>query len=81
MRFLLDTNIVSNAIKLRPSDALLEWMGRQADQDLAIATLTLAEIRRGILNLPAGKRRNDLAMVRRAGRATGAVRGSSAALR
>lgn len=62
MRFLLDTNIVSNAIKPRPSDALLEWMGRQADQDLAIATLTLAEIRRGILDLPAGKRRNDLAM-------------------
>lgn len=60
MRFLLDTNIISNVIKPRPSETLLSWMGDQIDQDLAIASLTVAEIRRGILDLPAGKRRNEL---------------------
>ncbi len=60
MRFLLDTKIVSEVIKPRPSDSLLDWLGRRADQDLAIASLTLAEIRRGILDMPAGKRRDDL---------------------
>jgi predicted nucleic acid-binding protein len=60
MRFLLDTNIVSNVVKPRPSDALLDWMGRQEDLNLAIASLTVAEIRRGILSLPVGRRRQDL---------------------
>jgi predicted nucleic acid-binding protein len=60
MRFLLDTNIISNVIKPRPSEALLAWMAEQADQDLYIASLTVAEIRRGVLEKPAGKRRNLL---------------------
>jgi predicted nucleic acid-binding protein len=35
-------------------------MAEQIDQDLFIASLTVAEIRRGILEKPAGKRRNQL---------------------
>src|SRR5215831_1894180 len=60
MRFLLDTNIISNATRPTPSEALLDWMGGQADQDLYIASLTVAEICRGVLEKPAGKRRRDL---------------------
>lgn len=60
MRFLLDTNIISNVTRPTPSEALLAWMAGQADQDLYIASLTVAEIRRGILELPAGKRRDQL---------------------
>lgn len=56
-RFLLDTNIISNVIKPKPSEPLLAWMARQADEDLFISALTLAEIRRGILEKPQGKRR------------------------
>ena len=48
-RYLLDTNIISNAVKPKPSEALLAWMREQHDADLFIAALTLAEIRRGIL--------------------------------
>jgi hypothetical protein len=58
-RYLLDTNIISN-IKPKPSDALLAWMGAQEDGDLFIASLTLGEIRRGILEQPAGKKRSML---------------------
>jgi len=60
MRFLLDTNIISNATKPAPSEALLTWMAEQTDQDLYIASLTVAEIRRGVLEKPAGKRRDQL---------------------
>ena len=60
MRYLLDTNIISNATKPLPSESLLAWLADQNDEDLYIASLTVAEIRRGILEKPASKRRNDL---------------------
>jgi predicted nucleic acid-binding protein len=60
MRYLLDTNIISNFTKPAPSESLIAWMTEQADEDLFIATLTVAEIRRGILEKLSGKRRNQL---------------------
>ncbi len=60
MRYLLDTNIISNIAKPAPSDALIAWMAEQTDQDLFIASLTVAEIRRGVLEKPAGTRRDRL---------------------
>ena len=60
MRYLLDTNIISNIAKLTPSAALLAWMEEQNDDHLCICSLTVAEIRRGILEKPVGKRRNEL---------------------
>ena len=55
-RYLLDTNIISNVVKPQPSEALLAWMGARQDEDLFIASLTVAEIRRGILEKPKGKK-------------------------
>lgn len=60
MRYLLDTNIISNVTKPTPSDKLLQWMAEQRDEDLFIAILTVAEIRRGVLQKPAGKQRDRL---------------------
>jgi toxin FitB len=60
MRYLLDTNIISNFTKPAPSRSLVAWMTEQEDDDLFIASLTVAEIRRGIIETPAGKRRNQL---------------------
>lgn len=60
MRYLLDTNILSNVTKHAPSESLLAWMSGQADRDLFIASLTVAEILRGILEKPAGKKRDQL---------------------
>ena len=59
-RFLLDTNIISNVTKPSPSDALLQWLAAQPDQDLFISSLGIAEIRRGILDKPKGKKRAQL---------------------
>ncbi len=60
MRYLLDTNIISDIAKSAPSESLLAWMGEQIDEDLFIASLTVAELRRGVLEKPAGKRRDQL---------------------
>ena len=56
-RYLLDTNIISNITKPNPSTALLVWMAEQADNDLFISALTVGEIRRGLLEKSAGKKR------------------------
>ncbi|WP_314948171.1 hypothetical protein [Bradyrhizobium cosmicum] len=59
-RYLRDANIISNVIKPEPPGSLLAWMGAQKDDDLFIASLTVAEIRRGILEKPRGKKRDAL---------------------
>ena len=59
-RSLLDTNVISNVTKPKPSGALVAWLAEQADEDLFISSLTVAEIRRGILEKPAGKKRREL---------------------
>ncbi len=51
-RYLLDTNIISNVVKPQPSTSLLAWMAAQRDEDLFIASLTIAEIRRGRSHAP-----------------------------
>ncbi len=60
MRWLLDTNIISNLVKPVPSAPLLAWMADRADAELFVASLTVAEIRRGILETPTGRRRDRL---------------------
>ena len=59
-RYLLDTNIISNATKPEPSAALITWMEARADEELFVSALTVAEIQRGVLEKPAGKKRQAL---------------------
>lgn len=59
-RYLLDTNIISEVVRPEPVPALLAWWARQDDTDLFIAALSLAEVRRGILEQPQGRRRRAL---------------------
>jgi hypothetical protein len=59
-RYLLDTNIISNVTKPAPSEPLIAWLSKQADEDLFIASLTVAEIWFGVLEKPAGKKRAQL---------------------
>lgn len=59
-RYLLDTNIISNIVKPQPSEVLFTWWAEQQDEDLFISALTVAEIRRGILDMPRGRKRDAL---------------------
>lgn len=59
-RYLLDTNIISNVVKPKPSESLMAWLAEQRDEDLFISSLTVAEMRRAILEKPRGKKRDAL---------------------
>jgi hypothetical protein len=59
-RYLLDSNVISNATKPFPSQSLAAWMMGQFSDDLFVASMTVAEVWRGILEKPAGKKRRDL---------------------
>jgi hypothetical protein len=55
--------VVSKAARIPPvpgANELVAWMAAQADGDLFISSLTVAEIHRGILEKPAGKKRREL---------------------
>lgn len=59
-RYLLDTNVISDAQKQQPDPRLAEWMAAQADGDLFISTLTIAEVWQGVLEKADGRRKRDL---------------------
>lgn len=59
-RYLLDTNIISNATKASPSQSLMNWLAEQVDDDLYVSSLTIAEIWRGVLERPVGRKRDQL---------------------
>jgi predicted nucleic acid-binding protein len=57
---ILDTNLVSELMKLAPSTAVIAWMDRQSLDDLFTTSITEAEILYGVERLPKGKRRDEL---------------------
>jgi predicted nucleic acid-binding protein len=59
-RYLLDTNILSNPTKPVPSQPLIAWLAEQADENLFIASLGVAEIWRGVQETPAGRMCTEL---------------------
>ena len=58
--FLLDTNVVSEPKRSRPDAGVLTWLGEQLQSSLYISVLTVGELRRGIVRLAPGRRRDDL---------------------
>lgn len=57
----LDTNVVSEAMKPEPNPAVRDWLNNQAAETLYLSSVTLAELLFGIGTLPAGKRKDMLA--------------------
>jgi predicted nucleic acid-binding protein len=57
----LDTNVVSEAMKPEPEPAVRDWLDEQAAETLYISSVTIAELMFGIGALPGGKRKDRLA--------------------
>ena len=57
----LDTNVVTEAMKPEPHPAVRAWLNDQATETLYLSSVTLAELLFGISTLPAGKRKDMLA--------------------
>ena len=60
MRYLLNTNVVSEWTKPRPNPGVVEWLAQVDEDEVFLSVVTFAELRHGIERLPAGRRRRQL---------------------
>lgn len=60
MKYLLDTNILSETVRAHPQASVKKWLQESQPETLFISVLTLGEIRRGIEKLNDSKRRTHL---------------------
>lgn len=58
---LLDTNVVSEAIKPEPHPAVLAWLDAQVAVTLFLSSITVSELLFGVGALPEGRRKSMLA--------------------
>ena len=61
MKWLIDTNVVSETATLRPNPRVLHWFGAQPTQDITISIVTVAELQHGVLLAQNQDRRTELA--------------------
>lgn len=59
MKYLADSNVLSEPTKPRPSAAVIEWL-RRHESELVVSSIVLGELQYGILLLPAGRKRTRL---------------------
>jgi predicted nucleic acid-binding protein len=59
VKFLVDTNVVSELIKRLPDPRVARWASIN-EQDIVTSPIVIGEVRAGILFLPQGKRRDAL---------------------
>jgi hypothetical protein len=54
---LLDTNVISEFMREAPDPAVVHWLDRQPSTSIWTTSISVYEIRAGLLSMPAGKRR------------------------
>lgn len=59
---LLDTNVISELVKPVPDSAVITFLRRAVPETVFTTSISEAEIQYGLARLPAGRRRNDLAV-------------------
>jgi len=56
----LDTNVISEAMKPEPNPAVRAWLNEQSAETLYLSTVSLAELLFGVAALPNGRRKDML---------------------
>lgn len=56
----LDTNVISEAMKPEPQASVRDWLDAQAAETMFLSSVTIAELLFGIGVLPQGRRRDNL---------------------
>lgn len=56
---MLDTNVISEGFRRRPEARVIAWLA-SLTEDVAITTITLAELLTGVRRLPDGRRKLEL---------------------
>ena len=57
---LLDTNVVSEPLRPEPDVRVIAWIDSQSLETLFLSAITVAELRAGVAQMPAGRRRSGL---------------------
>jgi predicted nucleic acid-binding protein len=60
MKYLLDTNVISEPMKTRPNGGVMAWLSGLDEDQASISVVTVTELRYGIEKLATGKRREIL---------------------
>jgi predicted nucleic acid-binding protein len=60
--YLLDTCVLSETVRPRPADIVLNWLQAQEEATLYLSVLTLGELHKGIAKLDEGERRRSLTL-------------------
>jgi len=60
LNYLLDTNVVSEWVKPHPDVKVFEWLADADEDRICLSVITFAEIRQGVEQMPAGRRRDAL---------------------
>src|SRR5689334_13092670 len=60
MRFLLDTNVVSESMKPQPNPSVVRWLASVDEDSIFLSVITFSELLYGIDRLPAGHKRKRL---------------------
>lgn len=57
---LLDTNVISEPLRVAPDARVVQWLDAQPVETVFISVITVAELRYGLARLPAGRRSRAL---------------------
>jgi toxin FitB len=60
VKFLLDTNVVSEWMKPRPNRGVIAWLAETDEDRVFLSVVTITELRYGIERMAAGNRRKRL---------------------
>ena len=55
---LLDTNVISEIMRPRPEQCVVDWLDRQQSSSIWTTSISLYEVHYGLLIMPAGRRRS-----------------------
>jgi len=58
---ILDTNVISEAIRKQPDPKIISWIDEQKTMELHLCAPVIAELQYGVSKLPESKRQRDLA--------------------
>lgn len=60
MRYLLDTNVISELVAKRPNPQVVQWIDSLDPDSVYLSVITIGELQRGVTKLPASRRKEQL---------------------
>lgn len=60
MTYLLDTNVISELVKLRPNQKVVSWVNSITESELFLSSITIGELTKGIQKITDKKNKMEL---------------------